>query len=1248
MILQNKFAQKMSLCSFDYCKFVAFNKGILINSLPKIYLTMREIISILFLFIIFSFTAQAQDAEIFAFGGSVDQYDTLDVDIKAYKLTDLYGLGYRHQFDTTKFEYVGLVNLHPELASLSSFKVQDDDFIRVTWNSSGSSGADFQDTSLMYTLRFVAIGPKGSKDTLKFTKGQEFVVLNGNGDDIPRTFHDGVMRINGETNTAKDVLLTLTSAAGSQNDEVCIDLSVENFDSITNFQFAVTWDKSVATYSQVKNITSAIPGFGSGKFNYFNNDHLRVIWDHPTSGNTTLNGKTQMATLCFTLTGSPGASTFVRVDSITVTPKFEIEFYNPDGPLKYQLTPGKLRIRSGGGGSKNLTFAVGKTSVKMGEKGCVPITVKNYKKIFGFQFPILYDKSLLSNPTVENLLPEFDSTAGFDYNIVNPGEVFILFVDSDVRSLSDNTKLFDVCFDAVGACDTKPSVSIKETEREVQAYDENNDIIIPDVVDGSITITCDGGGGGSDSLTVIAGSKTVKKGEEVCVPFTVQNFTDIASLQYVMHWDASVLKLKSSNYVRAFNLPRLGPGNFNPENGTNDYLIFASWTPNDPVTVADNTKIFEVCFDAVGDCDASTAISIVEHGKVSIEALNGNDDEIPVATRKGKVTVNCPNTDITVTIDEVTLPTCHGECDGQIKVVTKPVDSYSYQWFKNGQPIPRSEGGTSSLLRNVCAGEYFVSIKKNATGATDSSQTVVINDPPAIDLHKVVTPDMGNCEGKVQVSPTGGYKRYELLWQNTGVSGPVIDNLCKDSMVVLIFKDTVPMLKWNGTNFDTVPSLNKRICFFLDTTKIPMKMNSDLAVTGTVKNATCAGTCDGSITLTVTGSSGTISYLWIGQGITDNTQKDQSGLCAGKYSVEVKDGTGATVTKMFMITQPDSIKITSVRIDSAMGNDGQIIVDVTGGTPPYTYEWKDANGNTVSTSKNLSGVPKGKYTLIVTDDNGCTGTAMFVVPMKNGNGGNQGDLTITTSKYNGDYGIPCNGDSEGWIKVHGAPGNAKFTWSHDAALTDSTATNLSAGTYKVKVESSQGKVLLDTTIILTEPTALKAQITSIQCASADGTADGQYSVTPKGGTAPYTYQWCDNSTDSIATDLPGGVNCNLIVTDANSCEYIVNFKVCVVSDTSDPVDCYQGRKVITPNNDNLNDYLLITCDNKYDNKLFVYDRWGRLVYEKVNYQSSAGDGWRGVDLNGNDLNEGGYMWVLRVDLPNGDQRYYKGTVILAR
>ncbi|MBS0028708.1 gliding motility-associated C-terminal domain-containing protein [Chitinophaga sp. 22321] len=79
--------------------------------------------------------------------------------------------------------------------------------------------------------------------------------------------------------------------------------------------------------------------------------------------------------------------------------------------------------------------------------------------------------------------------------------------------------------------------------------------------------------------------------------------------------------------------------------------------------------------------------------------------------------------------------------------------------------------------------------------------------------------------------------------------------------------------------------------------------------------------------------------------------------------------------------------------------------------------------------------------------------------------------------------------------------------------------------------------------------------------------------------------------------------------------------------------------VITPNGDGKNDKFVIIGISRYPNSsLFIYNRWGNMVYQSKNYQN---------EWNGKDLNEGTYYYILKLNTPNGE-RSYKGWIELLR
>lgn len=139
------------------------------------------------------------------------------------------------------------------------------------------------------------------------------------------------------------------------------------------------------------------------------------------------------------------------------------------------------------------------------------------------------------------------------------------------------------------------------------------------------------------------------------------------------------------------------------------------------------------------------------------------------------------------------------------------------------------------------------------------------------------------------------------------------------------------------------------------------------------QSVSCYGDTDGSLKVTnVLGGASPYTYRWS----TGSTADSIVNLPPGSYTLTVYDQFDSSTT-VLNITEPDSISIQSLQItDESLGNDGSLQITVSGGTgsPNYTYAW--SNG---ATTRNISGLAAGAYTVTVTDANGCTQTATFTV-----------------------------------------------------------------------------------------------------------------------------------------------------------------------------------------------------------------------------------------------------------------------------
>jgi len=82
--------------------------------------------------------------------------------------------------------------------------------------------------------------------------------------------------------------------------------------------------------------------------------------------------------------------------------------------------------------------------------------------------------------------------------------------------------------------------------------------------------------------------------------------------------------------------------------------------------------------------------------------------------------------------------------------------------------------------------------------------------------------------------------------------------------------------------------------------------------------------------------------------------------------------------------------------------------------------------------------------------------------------------------------------------------------------------------------------------------------------------------------------------------------------------------------------------IITPNGDGINDYFDIkNLENVKNNKLMIFNRWGKKVYEKDQYNPDV-DRW-----DGNDLADGTYFFILTYKgiLQQGE---YKSSITILR
>jgi gliding motility-associated-like protein len=300
-------------------------------------------------------------------------------------------------------------------------------------------------------------------------------------------------------------------------------------------------------------------------------------------------------------------------------------------------------------------------------------------------------------------------------------------------------------------------------------------------------------------------------------------------------------------------------------------------------------------------------------------------------------------------------------------------------------------------------------------------------------------------------------------------------------------------------------------------------------------------------------NTGTVAatHAWnFGDGNTSTaTSPTHTYAAAGTYTVTHTVTVGScvsTTTQNITVFPMPTSTITGINPLCNGGNTGSVNLTPSGGNIPYSFSW--SNGGI---SEDLTNVPAGTYNVTISTVNGCQTTNSFEIT-------DPPALTTTTSGVHASCAGVCNGSAT--ASPTGGTGTYTYAWSNGASTP--TANNLCAGIYSVVVTDGNGCTTNGSFTI----NNLGAVTATTSTGNANcGTATGSASVTPTGGTAPYTYLWTPFGQTSQTINLVSAGNYSVTVTDLNGCQVTVNANILntagptVTIPSTTNVSCFGGN-----------------------------------------------------------------------------------------
>ncbi len=464
----------------------------------------------------------------------------------------------------------------------------------------------------------------------------------------------------------------------------------------------------------------------------------------------------------------------------------------------------------------------------------------------------------------------------------------------------------------------------------------------------------------------------------------------------------------------------------------------------------------------------------------------------------------------------VPSPTMTGDftvCQGDIENYSVTGGGGSFSWSIGGGTLTPSAGTPVTATWNSISGT-FISVTETIGSCTATDyQGVTVYILPSLS-HVTTNPTcVGNCDGEIAVSIVSGPAPYSYQWDAAtgGQTTATAIALCAGTFSVEVT--------------DSNNCKNTELGTLVDPTAISL---STIA-----SNETCFGTCDGSVSVSGTGGTGSLFYSWDG-GL--GTGSGHTEVCPGTYNVTAIDDNGCSVSEAIAVNAGISITalIDSVGNQCLSGNsftfNGGNSTISSGTITSYSWDFGNGGIDSVVSPVYSYGAP-GVYTItLIVGDGTCTDTTNFIVMV-------YPDPTVSiTSSTN----PTCNGFSDGDATAFGADGTLPFSysWSPSGGM-GTTASGLTAGIEYIVTVTDDNSCSAFDSVTLSDPSLLAVSITSSTNPTCNGLSDGTATALGVGGTVPLSYSWSPSGGTGItASGLTGGTEYVVTVTDSSSCSAI--------------------------------------------------------------------------------------------------------------
>ncbi len=438
----------------------------------------------------------------------------------------------------------------------------------------------------------------------------------------------------------------------------------------------------------------------------------------------------------------------------------------------------------------------------------------------------------------------------------------------------------------------------------------------------------------------------------------------------------------------------------------------------------------------------------------------------------------------------VNNPSCFGFSDGSVELTMNVgTPDYSIAWI-GGNDITDSNSYT---INGLGSGTQTISVTD--IFGCEFIEEIELIDPPVLSATIEITSDYNgqdiSCnsegDGSAIANPVGGTSPYYYQWSLSAGNQST-----QEAIGLPVGTHTVIVSDENSCEATLEVTLTE-----------PDQMTLIIDINNMVS---CNSLNDGSVTATCSGGTPLYDYQWDD---SDNTNsRYANNLPVGSWTCVATDMNSCTISNIVNITEPDeltiAVDITDVRCYGE--SNGSAFINVSGGTPDYSYLWNDSNN---STGVGLLSLTAGLYTVEVTDANNCQIIENVEIDQPEQFFASCNAIPIVCEVTLGSAIVTPSG------------GNGEYTYQWSNGGTTNQIGGLISDCYQVTVTDQLGCAIEDSTCVNVQG-VINLSIIEDNPISCYGEIDGVLIVDAPLAADPVDYLWSNDDTTTIVFDVGAG------------------------------------------------------------------------------------------------------------------------------